>query len=89
MRKNLGEFSWRGFIAMAVCCLALGLLIYRQFSFAQAPKPQDAQDARISDLEKKVDAIQGKVVLLEQEIKTAEAKAAAPKPSEARHGRNQ
>jgi hypothetical protein len=89
MRKNLGEFSWRGFIITVVCCVALGSIIYRQFSFSQAPKPQDAQDAQISDLEKKVDALQSKVVLLEQEIKTAEAKTAVPKPIEARHGRNQ
>jgi len=89
MRKNLGEFSWRSFIITVVCCVVLGSIIYRQFSFAQVTKPQDAQDTRISDLEKKVDSLQSKVVLLEQEIKIAEAKATAPKPIEARRGRNQ
>jgi hypothetical protein len=88
MRRNLGEFSWPGFIIAIVCCVALGLLIYKQFSFTQVPKPQDAEDARISNVEQKVDAMQSKIAVLEQQIKTMQAVTTAPKPVVAQHGRN-
>jgi len=74
MNRNLGGFTFRGFVVGFGLCLIVGVLIYRRFDFVQPAKSDDAAIMKISELETKFAAMQAQVDKLEARLNEAEAR---------------
>ena len=74
MKKNVGQLTFRGLIASILICLAIGILVYRRFSFEQKSPPQDPTATRLNDLEKKNIETQKKLDQVEKTLNQVQSK---------------
>jgi hypothetical protein len=74
MKKNVGQLTYRALIAGIIICLTIGILVYRQFSFAQRVPPQDSTATRLKDLEKKNMEIQTKLDQVQESLNQIQSK---------------
>jgi hypothetical protein len=74
VKENVGQLTFRGLIAGILICLAIGILVYRQFSFEQKVPPQDSTATRLNDLEKKNMEIQTKIDHVQETLNQVQSK---------------